>query len=396
MPYTGVLVLPCRLHPPPPRSMPGIRRVYPSPELSVIVPTFNERANIEELIQRLDAALSGMPWEVIVVDDDSPDGTAARVRELGQVDARVRLVWRVHRRGLASACVEGMLASCAPFVAVMDADLQHDERLLPALLEAVKTHHLDIAVGSRHVPGGSLGDWSPRRQRFSQLAERLSRLVLQADLRDPMSGFFLLRREFLDEVVRDLSLVGFKILVDLFVSARRPPRFQELPYRFRTRQAGESKLDGLVAWEYLMMLLDKSLGRYLPIRFIPFALIGGLGVGVHMAVLWLLFRALEQGFVAAQSAATLVAMTANFFLNNLLTYRDRRLRGWGLLRGWFSFSLACSIGAVANVGIATYLFEQRAMGEAGWVLSAVAGILVGAVWNYAVTSVYTWSRPKAA
>jgi dolichol-phosphate mannosyltransferase len=289
-----------------------------------------------------------------------------------------------------------MLASSAPYLAVMDADLQHDERILPELLAAVRDGGLDLAVGSRYVSGGGMGDWARDRQLISRLATRLARLVLKADLRDPMSGFFLLRRELLDEVARDLSSIGFKILVDIFASARRPLRFREIPYTFRTRHAGESKLDGMVAWEYVMMLLDKSLGRYIPIRFIPFAFIGGIGVFVHMAVLWVVFLAMGRSFVAGQTAATLVAMTTNFLMNNMLTYRDRRLRGWGLLRGWVSFTLACSVGAVANVGIATYLFESEAAGHLGWVLSAMAGIIVGAVWNYAVTSVYTWSKPKAA
>jgi dolichol-phosphate mannosyltransferase len=205
----------------------------------------------------------------------------------------------------------------------------------------------------------------------------------------------MLRRELIDEVVRDLSGIGFKILLDIFISARRPLRFKELPYTFGVRVAGESKLDSMVATEYILMLLDKTLGRYVPTRFIPFAFIGGLGVFVHMAVLWVLFRGWETTFVTGQAVATLVAMTFNFFLNNVFTYRDRRLRGWGLLRGWVSFTLACSVGAVANVGIATYLFHAAPAGGGWWVLSAVAGILVGAVWNYAVTAVYTWNAGTA-
>jgi dolichol-phosphate mannosyltransferase len=361
----------------------------------VVIPTFNERPNVEEVVRRLDAALAGIAWEAIFVDDDSPDGTPELVRRLACADPRVRLVHRVNRRGLSGACMEGMLASCAPYLAVMDADLQHDERLLPRMLAAVKEQGLDVAVGSRYVEGGGMGEWSGERQLVSRFATGLSRFVLKADLRDPMSGFFLLRRELLGEVVHELSGIGFKILVDIFASAKRPLRFAELPYTFRTRHAGESKLDSLVAWEYLMMLLDKRFGRFVPIRFIPFALIGGIGVFVHLAVLWLVFLGLGESFVAGQSAAALVAMTTNFFMNNVLTYRDRRLRGWGLLRGWISFTLACSVGAVANVGIATYLFESDVMGGVGWVLSALAGIVVGAVWNYAVTSVYTWSKPRA-
>ncbi len=367
-----------------------------SAQLTVVVPTFNESANVPTLVSRLEQVLTGVSWEVLFVDDDSPDGTAGVVRRLAARDARVRLVQRVGRRGLASACIEGMLATTAPVVAVMDADLQHDERLLPEMLRTLTAEDLDLVVGSRHVTGGSVGAWDEDRQLASRVATRLSQLVLKADLKDPMSGFFMLRRELIDEVVRDLSGIGFKILLDIFITARRPLRFKELPYTFGVRVAGDSKLDSMVATEYILMLLDKTIGRFIPTRFIPFAFIGGLGVFVHMAVLWVLFRGMGASFVAGQTAATLVAMTFNFFLNNVFTYRDRRLRGWGLLRGWLSFTLACSVGAVANVGIATYLFHATPAGGGWWMLSAVAGILVGAVWNYAVTAVYTWNASSAA
>ncbi len=367
-----------------------------SAELSVIVPTFNERENLAELVKRLASVLDGLAWEVIFVDDDSPDGTAALARELARQDPRVRILHRINRRGLATACVEGMLASSAPYLAVMDADLQHDESILPAMLRAVKQEGFDIAIGSRYVPGGGLGDWASDRQAASRLATRLSRLVIKAALKDPMSGYFLLKRDLLEEALGKLSGVGFKILLDIFASCHRLPRFVEIPYHFRPRWAGESKLDTAAAWDYLMLLLDKALGHYVPVRFIPFALVGGVGVLVHLFVLWLVYDLAGWRFATGQTLAALVAMTFNFFVNNLLTYRDRQLHGWGLLRGWISFTLACSLGAIANVGIATYAFETQLVGETAWVLSACAGIIVGAVWNYAVTSVYTWNKAKGA
>lgn len=369
------------------------------PELSIIVPTFNESDNVQEVVKRLSACLTDVHWEVIFVDDNSPDNTADAVRLLSANDPRVRIVQRIGRRGLSTACIEGILASSAPYVAVMDADLQHDERILPNMLKAVKAGEYEIAIGSRYVDGGSMGDWAEDRQNMSRFATKLSTLVAKVNLKDPMSGFFLLRREVLHEVVHNLSGIGFKILLDIFASASRPLKFVEIPYTFRTRHAGESKLDSFVAWEYLMMLFDKKLGKYIPARFIPFIAIGGLGVFIHMTVLWLLFQVMYQSaadtFAFSQIIAALVAMAFNFVLNNQLTYRDRRLRGWHILRGWLSFTAACSFGAVANVGIATYLFQSNALGDIGWIASAIAGIIVGAVWNYAVTSVYTWSTPKA-
>jgi len=367
------------------RRDPGHEDCSPA-ELAVVVPTYSEVDNVDEVIRRVGDALEGVEWELIFVDDDSPDGTAARVLETARRDRRVRLLQRIGRRGLSSACIEGMLATAAPYVAVIDADLQHDERLLPEMLRSLKTEDLDIVVGSRYAPGGGVGEWDRRRQWMSRFASRLGQLLIRADLADPMSGFFMLRADVLGSGARSLSAVGFKILLDIFASAPRPLRFKELPYEFRQRTAGESKLDHAVLWEYLLMLLQKALGPAIPVRFIAFSLIGGSGVVVHMAVLWTLYRGLGVDFVTGQAAAALVAMTTNFFLNNLLTYRDMRLRGRRLVWGWVSFVLACSVGAIANVGIATYLFRA----DSYWVLSALAGIVVGAVWNYAVTAVYTW------
>jgi dolichol-phosphate mannosyltransferase len=359
-----------------------------------VIPTFNERSNIEELVRRLEVALAGIRWEAVFVDDNSPDGTADMVRNLAQQDRHIRIIHRIGRRGLSTACVEGMLASSAPYLAVMDADLQHDETLLLQMYHDLTGNEgLDIVVGSRYVDDGSVGKWQKDRARMSHLATQLARLVVKSDLKDPMSGFFMLRREVLHEAVGNLSGVGFKILLDIFASVPRPLRFKERGYTFRTRHSGESKLDSMVVWEYIMMLLDKTVGRYVPVRFIPFALIGTIGVAVHMMALWVIFKGMGTSFAVGQSVATLIAMTTNFFMNNALTYRDRRLKGWKMITGWLSFSIACSVGAISNVGIATYLFEKDSM---GWAFSALAGVVVGAVWNYAVTSVYTWNNRKGA
>jgi dolichol-phosphate mannosyltransferase len=358
-------------------------------ELSIIVPTFNERDNVRELVHRLELCLRHVSWEVIFVDDDSPDGTADLVREISRQERRVRCLQRLGRRGLSSACIEGMLSSAAPYVAVMDGDLQHDETLLPQMLMTLRDERTDIVIGSRYVSGGGIGDWEHTRALMSRFATWLSKLVLRAQLTDPMSGFFMIRREAFHKTVHKLSGLGFKILVDLFASSPRPLCFKELPYQFRSRQAGESKLDSRAAWDYLMLLLDKMVGRIMPVRFIAFILVGGIGVFVHLLLFLLLFKAQKIGFVASQSIATYGAMTSNFVLNNMFTYRDMRLSGWQWGRGWVSFTLVCSVGALANIGIASYLFEK----DAFWLLSALAGIVVGAVWNYAVTSVYTWKKP---
>jgi len=357
-----------------------------APELALVVPTLNERGNIEPLLELVGSVLGGVAWEVIFVDDDSRDGTAEAVRAIALRDPRVRCLQRIGRRGLSTACIEGVLASAAPYVAVMDADLQHDERLLPRMLETLKREPYDLVVGSRYVAGGGLGQWDKGRAQMSGLATRLSRIVCKAEIADPMSGFFMMRRGVFEDAMRHLSGHGFKILLDLLASSPRPVRFKELPYEFRQRRHGESKLDTLVAWEFGMLLADKLVGHLVPVRFALFAFIGLLGLGVHLLVLRTALGVPTLSFAAAQGVATMVAMTSNFFLNNLFTYRDQRLRGWRLVRGLVSFYLICSVGAVGNVGIAAYVFAVDNV----WWLAGIAGAIVGSVWNYAVSAVFTW------
>jgi dolichol-phosphate mannosyltransferase len=361
-----------------------------APLLSVVVPCYNEVDNIEEVILRLTETLQGVFWEVIFVDDDSPDETSRKVADMAFQNPKVRLIHRIGRRGLSSACVEGMLSSSAPYLAVMDADLQHDETLLPDMLTALRSQQLDIVVGSRYTDGGGIGGWDTKRAAYSRFATRISRYFTRTELTDPMSGFFMIRREALMQRVRKLSGVGFKILLDLFASSSKTMRFQELPYIFKERHAGESKLDNRALLEFGMLLLDKWIGHLVPVRFVAFALVGGVGLMVHFLVLLLIFRITGSSFMLGQTAATLVAMTTNYLLNNFFTYNDVQLKGWKLLTGWFSFILVCGVGAAANVGIASLLFQRHT----NWMLSALAGIGVSSVWNYAVTAVYTWRTPS--
>ncbi len=360
-----------------------------TPELVVVVPTFNERDNIVPLLEKLDRALDGIRWEVVLVDDDSTDGTVSALEQACRGDRRVRSVRRLGRRGLASAVVEGIQASFAPCIAVMDADLQHDERQLTAMLEMLRRDEADIVVGSRYAADGGVGTWDKRRHRISLVATRLSRLVLKGrELTDPMSGFFMLKRATFDAAVRRLSQEGYKILLDIVASSPGAPRIKEVPYVFATRQHGESKLDSLVILDYATLLLDKLIGRLVPVRFLMFAAVGSLGVVLHMAVL-AAAMALGTSFLYAQATATAIAIAGNFFLNNTLTYRDKRLKGAGrLLLGLLTFYAVCAVGAFANVGIANFLFVQ----DYGRWVSGICGVLVGAVWNYAVSSLFTWRR----
>ncbi len=361
----------------------------PTLELAVIVPTLNERDNIAPLVSAINDVLDGHACEIIVVDDNSTDGTADAVRELGRNDIRVRCLQRIGRRGLSSAFLEGALSTAAPAVALIDADMQHDERLLPAMLETLHGEDLDVVIGSRYMQKGEFGDWSKSRIRSSKLATEIAIRLTGVPLSDPMSGFFMIRTALVRDLAPRLSAIGFKALLDVFLTTRQQLRFQEIPYTFRSRQAGQSKMDTKVLLEFGELIIDKLFGHVVPAKLIMFSLVGSFGVVVHLVTLAVLFKWLSVEFLTAQTVATLTAMTFNFALNNIFTYHDRRLTGWMWIKGWLTFSLASSVGIVANVGVATVLFGTYSV---RWILSALAGILVGLLWNYTLTSVFTWKR----
>ncbi len=365
-----------------------------SAQLSIVVPTFKERGNVAELVRRLDLALAGIAWEAVFVVDNSPDGTAEAVKEIGQGDSRVRCIRRVGRRGLAGACIEGILSSAAPYVAVIDADLQHDEKVLPKMLARLESGEADLVAGSRYAEGGSAASFSERRGAVSRLATRLTHRLVGTPLSDPMSGFFMMRRDRFDAIAPKLSPVGFKILLDIAATSGERLRIAEQPYEFGERFAGESKFSAQIGVEFLGLLLAKMTGDLVDPRFIFFAIVGTLGLIVHLIVLKLALGLLPPAlslspddlFRAAQVIATLVAMTSNFLLNNELTYRDRRLKGPAAIRGFVLFCLLCSAGALANIDLASWLYADRQV----WWLAGAAGALMGALWNYAMSTLFVW------
>ncbi|MBI4920801.1 MAG: glycosyltransferase family 2 protein [Devosia nanyangense] len=369
------------------------QQIWNSPQLAVIVPTFNERANVVSLFDKVTTALGDIPFEFIVVDDNSPDGTAAVVKELARRHANVRCIHRIGRRGLSSAVVEGISASAAPYFAVIDADHQHDEAILPIMLDkALAGDH--IVVGTRYAGSGSAGEGlSKTREAGSRLATRLSGLVTGKSLSDPMSGFFLMRRDVFDEIAPSLSNEGFKILLDIIVSAGRARarrgkelRIGEVPYTFRPRNAGESKMSSIVVVQFLGLVLSKMTGGLLPTSFLLFGLVGATGVIVHMSTLWLSHEKFGFNFFYAQVTATIVAMTFNFILNNELTYANKKLRGWRYFTGLLTFYAVCSIGALANVSVASWIYTF----DRSFYLAGLLGVLMSVVFNYSVTKVFTW------
>jgi dolichol-phosphate mannosyltransferase len=358
------------------------------PVLSVVVPTFNECDNVVQLYRKLEATLAGIAWEVVFVDDDSPDKTWQIVRELAHQDSRARCIRRIGRRGLSGACIEGILASSAPFAAVMDADLQHDETQLPTMLSLLESGKADLVVGSRYVEGGSADSFDKQRAGFSAFATRIARRVLGVAIADPMSGFFMIRRDKFEQIAPKLSTQGFKILLDIVATAQGELKTIEVPFTFGSRLHGESKLDSMVALDFLGLVLAKFSNDAVSLRFLLFAMVGGTGLFVHLATLFVALAVFDWPFPEAQAAGALVAMTSNFILNNFLTYRDQRLKGFAILRGLLAFYLVCSVGLLANVGVAFSVYDQEPI----WWLAGAAGALMGVVWNYAMSGLFVWRK----
>jgi dolichol-phosphate mannosyltransferase len=361
------------------------------PELTVVVPTLDERENLSPLLASLESALAGIDFEVVFVDDDSPDGTSEAAREMAQRDRRVRIVQRIGRRGLSSAVVEGMMASSAPHLAVMDSDLQHYEKILPAMLARLKNEHLDLVVATRHREGGSMGEMTSGRRKLSEWGRRLSALICRTNLSDPMSGYFVVTRDFVNEVAPRLSGTGFKVLLDLVVSSRRPVRLGEVPYVFRPRVHGHSKLDILVGVEYLELLADKIVGDYLPASYVVFGFAGAVGILPHVAAVRLLQSVAGVSLRNAQIISSMIAIGINFLLNNQLTFRAARLRGRRLVMGMALFYTACSVGLFLNLHVLAYL-----TGLVPWYLAAASGLAVGSVWNYWMSSMLVWQVRRRA
>ena len=358
------------------------------PQLSVVVPTFNERDNVTVLYRRLDATLAGIPWEVVFVDDNSPDGTWEVVRGLARQDPRVRCIRRIGRRGLSGACIEGILASSAPYAAVIDADLQHDETQLPKMVGLLQKGEAELVVGSRYIEGGSADSFNKSRAGASQLATEVAKRVLKVEIADPMSGFFMIRRDKFEQLAPQLSTQGFKILLDIVATAQGKLRTVEVPFTFGSRQHGESKLDSMVALDFLGLVLAKLTHDVVTLRFLLFAMVGSIGLVVHLTTLFVALEIFNAPFAEAQAAGALVAMTSNFILNNFLTYRDQRLKGFAILRGLLLFYLVCSVGLFANVGVAFSVYDQEPI----WWLAGAAGALMGVVWNYAMSGLFVWRK----
>jgi dolichol-phosphate mannosyltransferase len=361
--------------------------------VSIVLPTYNERGNIEALLGQLLSLQERFDLELLVVDDDSTDGTGELVRQLARERPQLRLIRRIGRSGLASAIKEGLLDATGDVAVVMDSDGQHEPA---SVLQAITTLHsegLDLVIGSRFHPEAQILGLSGRRETGSNWANASARFSLPGryrDLSDYMSGFFALRLDPLLPLIRAVDVNGFKFLYELLAVSRGRLRVAEVPLQFQARSYGSSKLDLAIFWDFLISILHSLSLRLLPRRAISFALVGASGVVVQLLVTQLLMALAGLAFGQALPVAVVAAASSNYLINNALTFRFQRLSGLALVKGLLKFLLVASLPVLANVGLASayYSFVAR---DTFW--AQLAGIVVVFVWNYAASSRFVWNTP---
>ena len=359
------------------------------PSLTIVIPTYNEKENISEILARLKRTLNNIKHEIIFVDDNSPDGTSKEVRFFIEKSKNIHLIHRIGRRGLSGAIIEGIFAANSDLVAVMDCDLQHDESKLISMVDLFSSDSsLDIVIGSRFIQNGEISEkaFSKIRKMGSKLTTVLIKNLLKINSSDPLSGFFMVKKETFLSTSDKLQTQGFKVLADFLAISGKSIAIKEIGYKFKNRISGESKMTLLTGLELISLVLSQIVKGRLSIRFILFCMVGVTGIFVQLSMTGLAMLFINQ-FPTSQTFGIIMAMTSNYFLNNYITFQERKLRSLDLLRGLLSFYLICSLGAFANVAIATYIFSF----SSNWLISSFIGAIFGAVWNFTLSSNFTWN-----
>ena len=376
-------------------------------DISVVIPTYNEAENLPMLVEKLSLVLKDFSYEIVVVDDNSPDKTWEVADNLSS-QYPVRMIRRFTEKGLSSAVMVGMASSHGKIFTVIDADLQHDERIIPKMYDALTKSGADIAIGSRAVLGGSYGDWSKRRRFMSMVATTMAKTLLRVKITDPMSGFFSITRECFNKTAEKINPRGFKILLE-FVGRNKDLKIKEIGYTFRNRVFGETKLSASEIRNYLIALYDIRFGKYIPPIFFLYSLVGVSGVFVNLSFFKLgeflgfprIYTGISEFIDPVYTAVPFgyqMAIFTNYYLNNTFTFYEKRKKGFrAFLAGFLMFQLVSLFGLFIQTGVFQLLhingFLYGAFAEEWRALfNNACGIVVALVSNYYLNMNFTWGR----
>ena len=360
--------------------------------ISVIIPTYNEYKNLPKLLDQLLNLETIFEKEIIIVDDNSSDGTQNLARSYSQNDRRIRLISRLGRSGLSSAIKEGCLCASGDLIVIMDADGQHEPNSIINGLEKFNNKNIDIIIGSRFLEESIIKGLSSKRESGSSIANFLARITLHSGykkLTDYMTGFILLKRNSCIKYIEKIDVNGFKFLYELLSLSKGKLTVIEIPLVFGFREFGQSKLDLAVIWDFLISLIHNFFGRIIPRRAFSFALVGLIGVFVQMFVIYFLLAVTDFDFEKILPVGVILAATSNYIINNILTFRSNKLSGKNFYFGLFKFLLVASLPIIANIGVANLFYNQL---SSNTFFAQIAGILVVFIWNYAASSRVVWNN----
>ena len=360
--------------------------------ISVIIPTYNEYKNLPKLLDQLLNLETIFEKEIIIVDDNSSDGTQNLARSYSQNDRRIRLISRLGRSGLSSAIKEGCLCASGDLIVIMDADGQHEPNSIINGLEKFNNKNIDIIIGSRFLEESIIKGLSSKRESGSSIANFLARITLHSGykkLTDYMTGFILLKRNSCIKYIEKIDVNGFKFLYELLSLSKGKLKVIEIPLVFGFREFGKSKLDLAVIWDFLISLIHNFFGRIIPRRAFSFALVGLIGVFVQMFAIYFLLAVTDFDFEKILPVGVILAATSNYIINNILTFRSNKLSGKNFYFGLFKFLLVASLPIIANIGVANLFYNQLSTNT---FFAQIAGILVVFIWNYAASSRVVWNN----
>ncbi len=360
--------------------------------ISIVIPTFNEVENIIPLLKKLTLIVNNFEYEIIVVDDDSPDGTSNAVNKYMQFNKKIKLITRIGRSGLSSAIKEGLIFAQGKYLLVLDGDGQHHPSFILNMLEAIKKDKSDIVIGSRFLNTSKLEGLSNERSLGSKIANKMARISLHKNyskLTDYLSGCFCVEKEITKKFIRKIEVNGFKFLYELLSLSKGELAVNEVPLIFKERRFGNSKLDIAIVWDFLISIIHNLTLRILPRRAISFGLVGISGVFVQLFITSFLVEIFRIDFYNALPFAVIFAATSNFLINNQVTFRSDRLKDLALLIGLLKFLIVASLPIIANVGITTAFYKYI---TADTLIAQIAGIGIVYAWNYLASSSFVWKK----